>query len=211
MSDSNSTFKFCKRCNAETERHKCGACKLCAKANDAAWRAKNPERKKANNAAWQKANPERNKANREAWLKANPGKMKAMQAAWYLENTEKANAYGKSYRAENPEKVRVTKRSWIEANPNAGRVYNQNRRASLRANGGVLSRGLLETLFKLQKGKCACCGQPLGDNAQLDHIMPIALGGSNTDDNIQLLRSFCNNQKHARHPVDFMQSRGFLL
>jgi 5-methylcytosine-specific restriction endonuclease McrA len=52
---------------------------------------------------------------------------------------------------------------------------------------------------------------PLGDNYHIDHIMPLALGGSNTDDNIQLLRQRCNNQKCAKHPVDFMQSRGFLL
>lgn len=56
-----------------------------------------------------------------------------------------------------------------------------------------------------------CCGLPLGDNYHIDHIMPLALGGSNTDDNIQLLRQRCNNQKCAKHPVDFMQSRGFLL
>jgi len=41
--------------------------------------------------------------------------------------------------------------------------------------------------------------------------MPLALGGANADDNIQLLRSTCNQQKHAKHPVDFMQQKGFLL
>lgn len=35
--------------------------------------------------------------------------------------------------------------------------------------------------------------------------------GTNTDDNIQLLRKLCNLQKSAKHPVDFMQQRGFLL
>lgn len=45
----------------------------------------------------------------------------------------------------------------------------------------------------------------------MDHIVPLALGGSNTDGNIQLLRATCNQQKHAKHPVVFMQERGFLL
>lgn len=45
----------------------------------------------------------------------------------------------------------------------------------------------------------------------MDHIMPLALGGTNTDDNIQLLCPTCNRSKHAKHPVDFMQQRGFLL
>lgn len=45
----------------------------------------------------------------------------------------------------------------------------------------------------------------------LDHIVPVAMGGPNIDENIQLLRQRCNNQKHSKHPVDFMQQRGFLL
>jgi 5-methylcytosine-specific restriction endonuclease McrA len=45
----------------------------------------------------------------------------------------------------------------------------------------------------------------------MDHIIPLALGGTNTDDNIQLLRAKCNKQKGAKHPIDFMQQRGFLL
>jgi len=28
---------------------------------------------------------------------------------------------------------------------------------------------------------------------------------------MQLLNAICNLQKHAKHPVDFMQERGFLL
>jgi 5-methylcytosine-specific restriction endonuclease McrA len=101
--------------------------------------------------------------------------------------------------------------AWAKANPEVNRIKAQNRRALKRVNGGKLSKGLAEKLFKLQKGKCPCCHQPLGENYHLDHIVPLALGGSNTDDNIQLLRSSCNNQKSAKHPIDFMQQRGFLL
>ena len=85
------------------------------------------------------------------------------------------------------------------------------RKIRILSNKGVLTNGLTAKLFVLQKGLCPCCAQPLGDNYHLDHIMPLALGGSNTDDNIQLLRQRCNRQKHAKHPIDFMQSRGFLL
>jgi len=83
--------------------------------------------------------------------------------------------------------------------------------AKKRANGGYLSIGIIKKLFALQKGKCACCGIPLGDDYHLDHIMPISLGGKNNDWNVQLLRKLCNLQKQNKHPVEFMQSRGFLL
>jgi 5-methylcytosine-specific restriction endonuclease McrA len=95
------------------------------------------------------------------------------------------------------------------ANTEATRIQKLNRRG--RASGGKLSKGLSVRLFKLQRGKCACCGQPLGTDYHLDHIMPLALGGSNTDENIQLLRATCNRQKNAKHPIDFTQQRGFLL
>lgn len=105
-------------------------------------------------------------------------------------------AYNKAYRA---------------ANPHRHKVYDQNKRVARARANGRLSMGLVQKLFRLQRGMCPCCTQALGDNYHLDHKMPLALGGTNTDDNMQLLRAVCNMQKHAKHPVDFMQSRGFLL
>ena len=75
-----------------------------------------------------------------------------------------------------------------------------------------MSVGLAERLIGYQRGKCACgCKQQLGNDYHMDHIMPLALGGTNTDDNIQLLRPTCNLSKHDKHPVDFMKQRGYLL
>lgn len=162
----------------------------------AAWRAANPDRKKATDAAWRVANQDKRKARNAAWNAANPGRNKASNAAW---------------REANPDKAKSITAAWREANPEAKRIYDQNRRARKKASGGTLSKGLAAKLFKLQKGKCPCCKQPLGDDYHLDHIMPLHCGGSNTDDNMQLLRAVCNMQKHVKHPIDFMQSRGFLL
>jgi len=143
--------KFCKKCNAETERKPSGACRPCHNLSVAKYYAANRERVKAKNDAWHAANPEKR------------------------------------------------------------RIQQQNRESRKRANGGKLSPDLASKLFILQKGKCPCCNKPLGDDFHLDHIIQIKLGGSNTDDNIQLLRQRCNQQKQAKHPVEFMQSRGFLL
>lgn len=172
------------------------SCKACANAAGAAYYAANTDKVKARNAAWNSANPEKAKENSAAYRAANSKKVKASAAARYAANSEKVNAKNAAWRAANPEACRIIK---------------QNRRARIRGDGGTLSKGLAERLFKLQRGKCACCGKPLGDDCHLDHIMPISLGGKNEDSNVQLLRSTCNLQKKARHPIDFMQSRGFLL
>jgi len=91
------------------------------------------------------------------------------------------------------------------------RLSEQKRRARARMAGGILSRDILTRLYRLQRGKCACCGLPLGSRYELDHISPLAKGGQHSDNNMQLLRKRCNQEKSAKHPVDFMRSRGFLL
>lgn len=174
--------RFCPKCQTETERNaKSDRCKPCHQASTTAWRTANPDWAKASNAAWTAANP------------------------------ELCNKYGAKWYAKNYEARKLSQAAWAKANPEARRNYNHNRRARELAGGGNLSKNLSTKLFKLQKGKCPCCKQPLGDNYHLDHIVPLAIGGTNTDDNIQLLRQKCNQQKSAKHPIDFMQSRGFLL
>ena len=190
------------------------------------WRKANPEKIRSTKAAWVKANSEKKSAAYARWRAANPEKVQSRLASWRAANREKVRAYCVAYRATNsekmkaksaawkaanPEKARAGSAAWKAANPEMGRIYKQNRRARKLASGGKLSSDLADKLLKLQKGKCACCGLKLGKKYHLDHIMPLALGGTNTDDNIQLLRSTCNQQKHAKHPIDFMQQRGFLL
>jgi 5-methylcytosine-specific restriction endonuclease McrA len=142
-----------------------------------------------------------------AWKAANKDKVKAGTARVSQVNAARCIAW----REENKESRKEFSKQWAKANAVKRREYSHTRRARISGAGGVISQGFVDRLFELQKGKCPCCNQPLGDDCHIDHIMPLALGGSNADENIQLLRATCNGQKHAKHPVDFMQSRGFLL
>lgn len=200
-------IEFCPKCQAETERGSRGRCKPCAQAYSAAYRIKNPEQMRE----WYAANFERLKAPRKAWQKNNPKKLKIYADKWRVANREKVRANSSKWAKANPSKVKAIRANFIVSNPDALRINDQNRRAKKRANGGTLSKGLSTKLFNLQQGKCPCCGLPLGDYYHLDHKMPIALGGPNIDSNMQLLRSICNKQKWATHPIDFMQRKGFLL
>jgi hypothetical protein len=219
MSDIHCTTRFCSKCQTETARNANGRCKPCKKAYSAAYTDPNPEKRKATQAAYRAANPEKRKASKAAYQAANPApygeKRKATQAAYYAANPEKRKATQAAYyaatRETNRENRKASNAAYYAANPGYRRIAFQNYEAKKRANGGTLSKGLPEKLFKLQQGKCPCCKEPLGEKYHLDHIMPIHLGGPNIDSNMQLLRKICNLQKSAQHPIDFMQGRGFLL
>lgn len=219
---SDGRLKKCTKCGEQKAFSEFGAhklclnginpkCKACNRAGALEWYSRNPERAKLACAAYQTLNAEKVRAAKAANYSANSEKIKASVAVWAATNPEKVKEYKAKWADSNKEKIRANTVAWRSENPEKSRVQVQNRRALKRANGGTLSKNIASKLFRLQRGLCPCCMQPLGDDYHIDHILPIALGGPNTDDNVQLLRQRCNNQKHAKHPVDFMQQRGFLL
>jgi len=175
------------------------------------WREENPDKVKASSAKWYAANSQKSLAYTKLWYESNKEKALATRAAWKAANKERAMAATKAWQSKNRDKVRAAVKKWQQLNPDAARAINQNRRAREKQAIGKLSPDLSKKLFALQRGKCACCRKPLGDDYHMDHIMPLALGGTNTDENIQLLRAKCNNQNYKKHPIDFMQERGYLL
>lgn len=236
----NPLIRPCVKCGT-SDRNPSGGCRACVKARAAAWHAANPERCNASKVAWRTANPKKASASSEAWRAANPEKVKlsrdayralnldkinAVTLAWRNANPEREKETSAAYRASNLDKVRASSLAWRTANPEKAKeftdawkaanpestkIHNQNRRALKKRSGGKLSTDLAAKLMQLQKGMCPCCNLPLGQDFHLDHILPLALGGANIDTNIQLLRANCNMQKHAKHPVDYMQQKGFLL
>lgn len=149
------------------------------------------------------------KACRSNYYIDNRSRYRERHLAWSALNKEKVRESNSMYYSENRTRILERHAAYRSENREAFRRYWANRR--FREIGGKLSKGIIQKLLTMQRGKCACCGNPLGDDYHLDHIMPLALGGTNTDDNIQLLRAECNMQKNRKHPVDFMRQRGFLL
>lgn len=228
--------KPCKKCNG-LERTSDGKCKVCR----ADYVKNNADKYKSSALKWRKSNTDAINEYQRAYRQSNPLKVLEAHRIYRIKNPLKILASSAATRQKmrdmgvirtrtrndqtrkaacvlssahyirNKDKISARMAAYHVKNPDKAKVWKANRRARLMGNGGQLSCGLADKLFSLQSGLCPCCRAPLGDDYHMDHIMPLALGGSNTDDNIQLLRQTCNMQKHAKHPVDFMQSRGFLL
>lgn len=193
------SVKPCIKCGA-MDRYASGDCKPCARFLARKRRAANLEKILSYGAEWRKANRE---------------KARDYVRNWQEVNRERTRELARQYRKDNPEKVKESKKAWEKANPDKSKAISakrtQNRRAKKLGNGGILSKGIVQKLLNLQKGKCACCDKLLKDGYHLDHIMPLALGGKNIDNNVQLLSPICNWKKGSKHPDDWARENGKFL
>lgn len=108
------------------------------------------------------------------------------------------------YYEANREKIIKKNSEYQKRNLDKARVRNQNRRSKRVGGDGKHTLDEIEFIMELQDHKCASCGVALDDsNKHLDHILPLALGGSNEIKNLQWLCKFCNISKSASHPDDW--------
>lgn len=120
----------------------------------------------------------------------------AEQRAWRVANPEKHKAQTKRHYANTTEYFKANARK---------------RRYKLRGIAGEHSAADIAWLRKMQKGKCAFCLMEFGDDTpDIDHYIPVALGGTNDRKNLRLLHARCNRRKNAKHPQDFGLSHGLL-
>jgi 5-methylcytosine-specific restriction endonuclease McrA len=89
---------------------------------------------------------------------------------------------------------------WQKDNPEAVQVRNNKRRVRELSLSGSYTKTEATKLYEDQDGFCAGCNADLSFEKHLDHIMPLALGGSNSIENLQWLCPFCNLSKNAKHP-----------
>lgn len=86
-----------------------------------------------------------------------------------------------------------------------GRLRDLRRARHAEANGAITTNKIkrlkrIERLVARDGNLCAGCGEPLGQDITIDHIIPQALGGPNWMENQQLMHAKCN-QKKANHLV----------
>ena len=153
---------------------------LCARVNE--YRIRNPELIKKRKQKDYERNKDKILARNAAWRATNPEKKKASNDKWRNENRERHRENSRKWAANNPERFRELQR------------HAQHRRRSLKD-------GLFENYTEEEWGnllhrydcKCIRCGS--SDNIEVDHVVPISKGGTNTIDNLQPLCRSCNAQK----------------
>jgi 5-methylcytosine-specific restriction endonuclease McrA len=95
---------------------------------------------------------------------------------------------------------------WRRRNPHA----NTNQKAKRRGASGRHDKNDLVRIREFQNDCCGQCRRNLEGSGQLDHIMPIALGGSNWPSNLQWLCAPCNRAKHDQDPREYARKTGLM-
>lgn len=171
---------------------------------------------------------------KKAWYEKNKSRILAEQRQQRIDNAEK---YKAARTARSKQRAATTKlwrdnlppdrrskllaennqraQLWKKENPERKSVLDKaathRRRARIAQASGAHTADDIQELLTLQRSSCATCRKALLKSYHVDHIEPLAKGGSNGKTNLQILCPTCNLKKGCRDPLEFMQSRGFLL
>lgn len=109
----------------------------------------------------------------------------AKQRAWFEQHPERAKFYTVKYRQKRAE-------------------HRHQRRARLLGATGTHTAADVRAQYERQHGHCFWCGAKVTwRKKHIDHVIPLALGGSNGPENLVIACPSCNLAKGARHPMDF--------
>lgn len=151
--------------------------------------------------------------NSRKWLKDNPDRQKKAaeaSAKWY---EIKGREYHWDYRNENRERVREYQRRYCEQNLETRRESYRRRRLQVRTGETDIT---VEWLRKLRRitTHCELCGVELTstnhhdfDFGDLDHIIPINIGGRHITSNVRFICHLCNLQR-PKNGSDILTSSG---
>jgi len=147
--------------------------------------------------------PDTHRARRLAFYYRDNTYDSAYSAAYQAAHRDQKRAYSRaSYRRHKEQKM-AWRREYRRLHPEMARAEVRCRQARKRGAEGrygpddILAQGVA------QHGKCYWCQAGLGEKYHVDHVIPIALGGSNWPSNLVVACVACNCSKGAKHPMDF--------
>lgn len=172
-------------------------CKTCRAERQRAYRAANPDKIRG----WgregmrrrREADPDAHREYMREWRTANAELVRLTRKAWETANYERHR-----------EAARAANLRWKRANPDRVKAEYLKRRAmKAAADVGDVD---LEALWESQGGLCGLCGEPIDRtlawpdpmSASIDHIVPLALNGAHSQDNLQWAHLIENIRKGAR-------------
>lgn len=175
------------------------------------WKAKNQNKVKAYTKArcainrertrdWRKKNTEKVKAQERGYRERHREELRAKQAKLRASGSDKLAAYTAASLRRNPKLFAEAQKRWRKKNPY--KVAEQiARRRALKKNAPIVEHVDRAAIIARDESTCYICGQKLeGRQVTLDHVIPLAKGGSHKADNLKVACRSCNSRKRDRMP-----------
>ena len=207
------TGETCKHGHLSQRTTSNGGCIECnGITNRALYRTESPERRQRRlitTLAWIEVRKEERLAYGREWARANKARKREHQIA----NRERLNMLAREARARNPELANARAARYARSpkgklNSRAGSLR---RYARSRGAEGTYDAEDIQRIGNRQKWKCYWCGKPSKHDFHVDHIVPLAKGGSNSPNNLAIACPPCNRRKNATDPIEYARRIGRLI
>lgn len=179
---------------------KCAECRRTENREHMASRYKHPdpEARRAYQAEYRERHAAETGAYKRRWRQDNAEDIAAKNKAWREANRARVRVVKAAYYDRAPEVAKERVRAWCAANPE--RVLELRNRRRARVLGNTVGTVDIEVLWT---GICGICEGPLDRTLRrpdlmsksLDHIIPLARGGTHSQDNLQWTHLVCNLRK----------------
>lgn len=174
-----------------------------------------PEKIAAYRREYYKANAEKLADRAREYNRENAGRITERAREYRKANAERIADWMREYQKNNAEKIAARVSKYNKLHPEKQAAITRNYRARKRSAVGTHTAVDIARILDKQKGLCANCHTKLFEYGKhkyhVDHIMPLARGGSNWPSNLQCLCPTCNLSKNAKDPIEWAQQNGRLL
>lgn len=167
------------------------------------WRLANRERLNAKDRAYQLEHRDELSVKAKARYEANRDERLEKMRAYRLEHLEEDRASSREWMRTHREQRRPYEREWQARHPELRRAREAARRARKRACEGRYTPDDVALQMKRQRGRCYWCDTPTRKEYHVDHVIPLARGGSNGPENIVIACPTCNVSKGAKLPHEW--------
>ena len=150
-----------------------------------------------------------------SYARRNAEQLRAKRLDVYASDPERYRARARNWRARNIDKATIRLTKWRDSHREYMRAYDRRKRAEYLLNGKswemcarrrarirsapVIERISRSAIIQRDGARCYLCGRELTlREVTLDHVIPLARGGSHTADNLRVACRPCNSRKGAR-------------
>lgn len=179
-------------------------CKACATARAKAHHEANRERKLRLMAEYRAENREAINSHIRELRAKNPEKKRALDAAYYETNAPQLRLKAKLYYRANRPAFIARARNWAARNPEKAAAHT--RAKNHRRRGAAMDDTARQYAAILTNDPCCYCGSYEG-GVEIDHIMPIASGGTGDWANLTRACRNCNGAKTDKSLMVFLMER----